>query len=170
MCKFRCGNSNIPYIISGRFKKINRIDRLCNLCDDGVVGDILKCKALCIEIKMYIQEIYINKPSIAVMHKLFNSCDVKIYRIWLNLLLLLMQSLHKFVCVLCILHIISRSLCIGCSLSIIIPCERWNENTNIVYCLLSIAPCRTIRRCIITWRVKPGEDNVANIGLHTPNH
>ena len=27
---------------------------------------------------MYIQEIYINKPSIAVMHNLFNSCDVKI--------------------------------------------------------------------------------------------
>ena len=51
-------------------------------CDDGVVGDefhyILKCKTLCIERKMYIQEIYINKPSIAVMHKLFNSCDVKI--------------------------------------------------------------------------------------------
>ena len=83
MCKFRCGNSNIPYI-SGRFKKISRTDRLCNLCDDGVVGDefhykiILKCKALCIETKMYIQEIDINKPSIAVMHKLFNSCDVKI--------------------------------------------------------------------------------------------
>ena len=38
----------------------------------------LKCKALCIERKMYIQEIYINKPSIAVMHKLLNSCDVKI--------------------------------------------------------------------------------------------
>ena len=44
-----------------------------------------------------------------------------------------MQSLHKFVCVLCILHIISRSLCIGCSSSILIPCERWNENKNIVY-------------------------------------
>ena len=47
-----------------------------------MVGDefqyILKCKALCIERKRYIQEIYINKPSIAVMHKLFNSCDVKI--------------------------------------------------------------------------------------------
>ena len=57
MCKFRCGNSNILYI-SGRFKKIRRTDRLCNLCDDGVVGDefhyILKCKALCIEIQMYI--------------------------------------------------------------------------------------------------------------------
>ena len=38
MCKFRCGNSNIPYI-SGRFRKISRTDRLCNLCDDGVVGD-----------------------------------------------------------------------------------------------------------------------------------
>ena len=49
-----------------------------------------------------------------------------------------MQSLHKFVCVLFILHIISRSLCIGCSISILIPCERWNENTNIVYYLLSI--------------------------------
>ena len=34
MCKFRCGNSNITYI-SGRFKKISRTDRLCNLCDDG---------------------------------------------------------------------------------------------------------------------------------------
>ena len=81
MCKFRCGNSNIPYI-SGRFKKISRTDILCNLCDDGVVGDefhyILKCKALCIERKMYIQEIYINKLSIAVIYKLFNSCDVKI--------------------------------------------------------------------------------------------
>ena len=56
-------------------KKISRTDRLCNLCDDRVVGDelhyILKCKALCIERQMYIQEIYINKPSIAVMHKLF---------------------------------------------------------------------------------------------------
>ena len=34
--------------ISGRFKKISRTDRLCNLCDDGVVGDefhyILKYK------------------------------------------------------------------------------------------------------------------------------
>ena len=49
-----------------------------------------------------------------------------------------MQSLHKFVCVLRILHTINRSLCIGCSLSILIPCERWNENKNIVYCLLSI--------------------------------
>ena len=39
---------------------------------------ILKCKALCIERKRYIQEIYINKPSIAVMYKLLNSCDVKI--------------------------------------------------------------------------------------------
>ena len=38
MCKFRCGNSNIPYI-SGRFKNISRTDRLGNLCDDGVVGD-----------------------------------------------------------------------------------------------------------------------------------
>ena len=63
---------------------------------------------------MYIQEIYINKPSIAVMHKLL-VVMLKYYRIWLNLLLLLMQSLHKFVCVLCILHIISISLCIGCS-------------------------------------------------------
>ena len=36
MCKFRCGNSNIPYI-SGRFQKI-RTERLCNLCDDGVPG------------------------------------------------------------------------------------------------------------------------------------
>ena len=47
-----------------------------------MVGDefhyILKCKALCIERERYIQEIYIKKPSIAVMHKLFNSCDVKI--------------------------------------------------------------------------------------------
>ena len=64
------------------FIKISRTDRLCNLCDDGVVGDefhfILKCKALCIQRKMYIEEIYINKPSIVVMHKLFNSCDVKI--------------------------------------------------------------------------------------------
>ena len=38
MCKFRCGNSNIPYI-SGRLKKTSRTDRLCNLSDDGVVGD-----------------------------------------------------------------------------------------------------------------------------------
>ena len=55
-----------------------------------------------------------------------------------------MQSLHKFVCVLCILHIISRGLRIGCSLSIIIPCERWNEIQilSIVYCLLSIAVSR----------------------------
>ena len=27
---------------------------------------------------MYIQDMYTNKPSIAVMHKLFNSCDVKL--------------------------------------------------------------------------------------------
>ena len=66
------------YFVSLRskgLKKISRTDRLCNLCDDRVVGDefhyILKCKALCIERQMYIQEIYINKPSIAVMHKLF---------------------------------------------------------------------------------------------------
>ena len=39
---------------------------------------ILKCKALCIERIRYIQEICINKPSIAVMHTLFNSCDAKI--------------------------------------------------------------------------------------------
>ena len=61
---------------------------------------------------------------------------LKYYRIWLNLLLLLMQSLHKFVRVLCILHIISRSLCIGCSSSILVPCERWNENKNIVYIII----------------------------------
>ena len=52
-----------------------------------------------------------------------------------------MQSLYTFVCVLCILYIISRSSCIGCSSSILIPCERWNENINIVYCLLSIVYC-----------------------------
>ena len=66
----------------GLKRSIELIDCEIYNYDDGVVGDkfnyILKCKALCIERKMYIKEIYINKPSIAVMYKLFNSCDVKI--------------------------------------------------------------------------------------------
>ena len=38
MCKFRCGNTNIP-IVSGRYQTVNRSERTCNLCDAGVAGN-----------------------------------------------------------------------------------------------------------------------------------
>ena len=52
-----------------------------------------------------------------------------------------MQSLHKFVCVLCILHIISRSLCIGCGyqLSYLARGGMKIKIVSIVYCVGMIA-------------------------------
>ena len=108
----QCVNSDveIPIYLSGRFKKISRTERLCNLCDDWVVGDefhyILKCKALCIERKRYIQEIYINKPSIAVMHKLFNSCDVKILsKIMVKFIIIIINANFALVCM-CVVYFV----------------------------------------------------------------
>ena len=89
LCKFRCGNTNIP-IVSGRYQSVNRSERTCNLCDAGVIGNafhyIFKCKAFSVERKLYIPTSLRNVPSMLEMHKLFNSRNVKI---------LLMQSLHN---------------------------------------------------------------------------
>ena len=56
LCKFRCGNTNIP-IVSGRYQTVNRSERTCNLCDAGVIGNefhyIFKCKAFYLERKLY---------------------------------------------------------------------------------------------------------------------
>ena len=81
LCKFRCGNTNIP-IVSGRYQTVNRSERTSNLCDPGVIGNefhyIFKFKAFYLERKLYIPKSLINMPSILEMHKLFNSRDVKI--------------------------------------------------------------------------------------------
>ena len=71
LCKFRCGNTNIP-IVSGRYQTVNRSERTCNLCDAGVIGNEFHSR------KLYIQKRLRNMPSILEMHKLFISRDVKI--------------------------------------------------------------------------------------------
>ena len=67
LCKFRCGNTNIP-IVSGRYQTVNRSERTYNLCDAGVIGNAFhyafKCKAFSLERKLYIQKSLRNMPSI----------------------------------------------------------------------------------------------------------
>ena len=71
LCKFRCGNTNIP-IVSGRYQTVNRSERTYNLCDAGVMGNefhyIFKCKAFSLERKLYkiIQKSLRNMPSIII--------------------------------------------------------------------------------------------------------
>ena len=38
LCKFRCGNHRLP-IVTGRYQKVSREERLCTLCDSQSVGD-----------------------------------------------------------------------------------------------------------------------------------
>ena len=48
LCRFRCSNHNLP-IETGRHRRIPREERLCQLCNFGVLGDerhaILECPA-----------------------------------------------------------------------------------------------------------------------------
>ena len=82
LCKFRCGNTNIP-IVSGRYQSVNRSERTCNLCDAGVIGNafhyIFKCKAFSVERKLYIPKSLRNMPSMLEMHYDLNWPNLKIF-------------------------------------------------------------------------------------------
>ena len=76
LTKFRCGNTMLP-IISGRYSNISRNERNCILCTSGNLGDeyhyLFSCQYFENERTCYIDQYFLNNPTVYKMYELFNS-------------------------------------------------------------------------------------------------
>ena len=81
LCKFRCGSHHLP-CVQGRYEGIPRHNRLCNLCNFGIIGDefhyLFECDYFKESRDKYIPTQYIEHPNTLIMSNLFNTKDVKI--------------------------------------------------------------------------------------------
>ena len=47
LCKFKTTNHNLPYIETGRWNNIDRVNRICTKCDNITIGDDYHCIMEC---------------------------------------------------------------------------------------------------------------------------
>ena len=75
--KFRCKNNKLP-VNQNRFSK-TEIDRNCQLCDSGDIGDefhyLFLCQFFVNERKKFLIEYYYKNPNTLKMSELFNNDD-----------------------------------------------------------------------------------------------
>jgi hypothetical protein len=80
LCRFRAGSTKLPVVV-GRYKKIERHDRLCHLCSNHEIGDethyILKCPAMDEPRTKLLPQYYWRHPTITKMKELFSDKNVK---------------------------------------------------------------------------------------------
>ena len=75
LSKFRCLNNKLPIEIGTR-TNVPREQRMCNLCEAGLIGDefhyLFDCSQLLKFRKQYIKPYYIERPSTLKMNELMN--------------------------------------------------------------------------------------------------
>ena len=81
LCKFRTTNHRL-IIETGRWHKIERSDRVCNLCNQGLVGDefhyLLECSSLYSERKDLLGNEFCIFPTIYKFKKLLSTKDINL--------------------------------------------------------------------------------------------
>ena len=94
--KLRACNNKLP-IIEGRFRGISREERVCNMCDDHLVGDEFHILFVCqnenivMLRNMYISHYYTNRPSLYKYALLMQTTRTKT----LNNLALFLQAVFR---------------------------------------------------------------------------
>ena len=83
LCKFRTANHRL-IIETGRWHNIDRENRICTLCDEGLVGDefhyLLECSYFNDERKNLLGEDYCIRPNIIKYKNLMNTKNVPVLR------------------------------------------------------------------------------------------
>ena len=83
LCKFRTTNHRF-IIETGRWQNIDREDRICNLCNEGLVGDefhyLLECNYFNDDRKNLLGDEYCVRPNVIKLKKLMNSKNVPVLR------------------------------------------------------------------------------------------
>ena len=91
LCKFRCGNHNLPVSKNRYVHDLNPADAHCNLCDYRDTGDefhyLFVCKAFKQQREMYLKRYYYTNPNTCKFKQLFNLKSGKNFR-----------NMVKFVC------------------------------------------------------------------------
>ena len=76
LCRFRTTNHRL-IIETGRWSGIDRVERLCNICNQGLIGDeyhyLLECCFFNEERKMYLKNEYCQRPDVHKFSNLMNS-------------------------------------------------------------------------------------------------
>ena len=77
LCRYRCGNHKLP-IITGRYNKVEKNERVCPLCNTKAIGDephyLFTCPAFMQERSMYIDARYLEPPNAQDIEGLF-TCE-----------------------------------------------------------------------------------------------
>ena len=83
LCKFRTTNHRL-IIETGRWQNIDREDRICNLCNEGLVGDefhyLLECNYFNDDRKNLLGDEYCVRPNVIKFKKLMTSKNVPVLR------------------------------------------------------------------------------------------
>ena len=85
LSKFRTGNNKLP-VITGRYNQIDREERLCNKCNDGLVGDeyhvLLQCQSQdIVQLRnRFIPQYYTRQPNYFKFTMLMQSRNVGLLR------------------------------------------------------------------------------------------
>ena len=78
-CKFRTTNHRL-IIETGRWSGVNREDRICNLCNQGLVGDeyhyLLECTYFNDERKTYLRDEYCQRPDVNKFNLIMNCHNI----------------------------------------------------------------------------------------------
>ena len=78
-CKFRTTNHRL-IIETGRWSGVNREDRICNLCNQGLVGDeyhyLLECIYFNDERKTYLRDEYCQRPDVNKFNLIMNCHNI----------------------------------------------------------------------------------------------
>ena len=77
LCRYRCGNHKLP-IITGRYNKVEKSERVCPLCNTKAIGDehhyLFTCTAFIHERSKYINTRYLEPPGAQDIEGLF-TCE-----------------------------------------------------------------------------------------------
>ena len=77
LCRYRCGNHKLP-ITTGRYNKVEKIERVCPLCNTKAIGDehhyLFICPAFTQERSKYINARYLEPPGAQDIEGLF-TCE-----------------------------------------------------------------------------------------------
>ena len=76
LVRYRCANHHLPIEV-GRWLKLERPERICNLCNNNQVGDeyhyILECKYFKVQRSLYLHKKYTDRPNTLKFNSLFST-------------------------------------------------------------------------------------------------